>query len=545
MTKELKGIDLLRNPFFNKGTAFTKEERVKYGLVGLLPNKIRTIEEQEEIVYKKIKNINDNLQKHHFLMSLYDTNRTLFYYVVGKHVTELLPIIYTPTIGDAVMNYSNTYDTPKDAVFLDVNDIGSIRSSIEGGIEDLDEVKLIVVTDGEGVLGIGDWGVQGVDISIGKLAVYTVASGINPKSVLPVVIDGGTNNEKLLNDLEYLGNRHERVTGKKYDEFIDEFVKVTTDMFPEVLIHWEDFGRGNARRILEKYRDKICTFNDDIQGTGVMMVSALNAVAKVTNIPVKDHRILVFGGGTAGIGVSDQIKLEKIRTGLTEEEATKQFYVVDRYGLITDNMENLTEGQKKYARPAREFNKPLTDLAEIVEVVKPSVIIGTSGVPGAFTEDVVKNMCKYNEHPAIMPISNPTKLCEAKASDIIKWSKGKALVVTGSPSDPVDYNGVSYKIGQANNALLYPGLGFGIVIAKAKRVTDNMLSAAANGIASIQDLETIGASILPPVSKLKEASVLVATAVVKQAIKDGVCRADISEDTALEEVKKSIWEARY
>lgn len=541
----LKGQELLRNPFLNKGTAFTEEERKKYDLVGLLPNAIRTIDEQEKIVYERIKCFDDNLEKHLFVMNLYDTNRTLFYYVISKHVTELLPIIYTPTIGDAVINYSKKYDTPKDAVFLSVNNIEDIRKSIQASLKDLDEIKLIVVTDGEGVLGIGDWGVQGVDISVGKLAVYTVAAGINPKNVLPVVIDAGTNNEKLLNDPLYLGNKHERVTGEKYDNFIEEFVKVSMELFPEVLMHWEDFGRGNASRILEKYRDKICTFNDDIQGTGVMMVSALNAVAKVTNIPVKEHRILVFGGGTAGVGVSDQIFSEKLRSGLTEEEATKHFYLVDRYGLVTEDMENLTEGQKKYARKKGEFKTPLTDLAQIVEAVKPTVLIGTSGVPGAFTEAVVKNMAKLNERPAIMPISNPTKLCEAKAEDIIKWSDGRALVVTGSPSNPVEYNGVTYMIGQANNALLYPGLGFGIIVAKAKVVTDNMLSAAAHGIASLQDLSKPGAPILPPVAKLREASKLVATAVVKQAIKDGVNRADVTEETAMDAVQKQIWEPYY
>ncbi|WP_315073944.1 NAD-dependent malic enzyme [uncultured Clostridium sp.] len=543
--RNLKGQELLRNPFLNKGTAFTEEERKKYELVGLLPNAVRTIEEQEKVIYERTKSFEDNLEKHLFLMNLYDTNRTLFYYVLGKHVTELLPVIYTPTIGDAVINYSRKYDTPKDAVFISVDNIGDIRKAIEASLGDLDEIKLIVVTDGEGVLGIGDWGVQGVDISIGKLAVYTVAAGINPRNVLPVVIDAGTNNEKLLNDPLYLGNKHKRIVGEKYDDFIEEFVKVSIELFPEVLLHWEDFGRGNASRILEKYRDKICTFNDDIQGTGVMMVSALNAVAKVTNIPVKEHRVLVFGGGTAGIGVSDQILLEKVRSGLSEEEAKKHFYIVDRYGLVTEEMEELTEGQKKYARGKDEFKAPLTDLAQIVEEVKPTVLIGTSGVPGAFTEAVVKNMAKVNDRPAIMPISNPTKLCEAKAEDIIKWSDGRALVVTGSPSDPVEYKGVTYKIGQANNALLYPGLGFGIIVAKAKTVTDNMLSAAAHGIASLQDLSKLGAAMLPPVAKLREASKLVATAVVKQAIKDCVNRAAVTEENAMEMVEREIWEPNY
>lgn len=540
---QFKPHQLLRNPFLNKGTAFTMDERKKYNLTGLLPSYVLTIDEQEQSVYKKICSINDNLDKHLFLMNLYDTNRTLFYYVVKKHIVELLPIIYTPTIGDAVINYSKIFDTPKDAVFLSVDDAAGIKPSMQAAISDLDKIKLIVVTDGEGVLGIGDWGVQGVAISIGKLAVYTVAAGVNPKNVLPVVIDAGTNNESLLNDPCYLGARHKRITGEKYYDFIDKFVNVSTELFPEVLMHWEDFGRGNARNILQKYRDKICTFNDDIQGTGVMMVSAMNAIARVTNIPVSEHRILVFGGGTAGIGVSDQILLEKIHSGLSEEEALKHFYIVDRQGLLTEDMDDLTEGQKRYARKKGEFQKTLTDLAEIVNAVKPTVLIGTSGVHGAFTEAVIKNMAKLNERPAIMPISNPTKLCEAKAEDVIKWSDGRALVVTGSPSAPVEYKGVKYMIGQANNALLYPGLGLGIIVAKSKVVSDGMLSAAAHAIGSLQDLSQVGAPILPPVSKLREASKLVATAVVQQAVNEHINRAAISD--ASEAVQSQIWEPSY
>ncbi|MEY8001496.1 NAD-dependent malic enzyme [Clostridium sp. Mt-5] len=539
----LKGQDLLRNPFLNKGTAFTKAEREKYDLTGFLPDTVRTIDEQEKLSYDRSKDFDSNLEKHLYLMNIYDTNRTLFYYLVGKHITEFLPVIYTPTIGDAVINYSRNYDTPKDAVFLSVDHPENIKKSIELSLKDLDEIKLIVVTDGEGVLGIGDWGVQGVDISVGKLAVYTVAAGVNPKNVLPVVIDAGTNNEALLNDPSYLGNRHKRVTGKKYYDFIDRFVEISLELFPEVLLHWEDFGRGNARTILEKYRDKICTFNDDIQGTGVMMNSAINAVARATNTPVKNHRVMVFGAGTAGIGVTDQIFLEKVRNGLSQEEAKKQFYLVDRQGLLTEDIDDLTEGQKKYARPKGEFKKPLKDLAEIIRKVKPSVLIGTSGVHGAFTEEVIKSMAEVNERPAIMPISNPTKLCEATAQDMIKWSDGRALVVTGSPSDPVNYKGVTYTIGQANNALLYPGLGLGIIVAKSRIVTDGMLSAAAHGIASLQDLSKPGAPILPPVAKLREASKLVATAVVEEAIKEGLNRVPISD--ARKAVENEIWEPCY
>ncbi|HEY8805449.1 MAG TPA: NAD-dependent malic enzyme [Clostridium sp.] len=539
----LKGQELLRNPFLNKGTAFTEDERKKYELTGLLPNAVRTIEEQEQIIYNRTKDFEDKLEKRNYLMNLYDTNKTLFCYVIGKHITEFLPIIYTPTIGDAVINYSKIYDTPKDAVFLSVDHPEDIKKSIENSLKDLDEIKLIVVTDGEGVLGIGDWGVHGVDIAIGKLAVYTVAAGVNPKNVLPIVIDSGTNNERLLNNPLYIGNKHKRVTGEKYYDFIDEFVKISIDLFPEVLLHWEDLGRGNASAILEKYRSKICTFNDDIQGTGVMMVSAMSAIAEVTGIPIKDHKILVFGGGTAGVGVSDQILIEKIQSGLTYEKAIKHFYLVDRFGLITEDMDNLTEGQKKYARSKGEFNKPLTDLVDIIAVVKPTVLIGTSGVRGAFTEKAIRKMAELNEKPAIMPISNPTKLAEAKATDLINWTDGRALVVTGSPSEPIKHNGVTYTIGQANNALLYPGLGLGIIVAKAKTVSNGMLSAAAHGIASLQDFSKTGAAILPSVEKLREASKLVAIAVVEQAIKEGLNRIEITD--AKKAVEDNIWEPIY
>ncbi|MBU3180989.1 NAD-dependent malic enzyme [Clostridium psychrophilum] len=539
----LKGQDLLRNPYLNKGTAFTEQEREKYELTGLLPKAVRTIEEQAQIIYKRTKDFEDKLEKRNYLMNLYDTNKTLFCYVIGKHITEFLPIIYTPTIGDAVINYSKIYDTPKDAVFLSIDQPENIKKSIKNSLKDLDEIKLIVVTDGEGVLGIGDWGVQGVDISIGKLAVYTIAAGVNPRNVLPIVIDCGTNNEVLLNDPLYIGNKHKRVTGEKYYDFIDKFVKISLELFPKVLLHWEDLGRGNASAILEKYRSKMCTFNDDIQGTGVMMVSAMTAIAEVTGIPIKDHKILVFGGGTAGVGVSDQILLEKVQSGLSKEDAIKQFYLVDRFGLITDDMENLTDGQKKYARAKSEFKKPLTDLAEIVAATKPTVLIGTSGVHGAFAEKAVRKMAELNKKPAIMPISNPTKLAEAKATDLIKWTDGRALVVTGSPSQPIEHNGVTYTIGQANNALLYPGLGLGIIVAKAKTVSDGMLSAAAHGITSLQDFSKAGAAILPSVEKIREASKLVAIAVVKQAIKEGLNRIEIKDATKA--VEDAIWEPIY
>lgn len=539
----LRGKALLNHPFYNKGTAFTEEEREKYQLQGLLPTKVRSLEEQTNLEYASLSKITDNYKKNQYLMNIYHTNRILFYALVSKHLVELLPIIYTPTIADSVMKYSSDYKVPNDAVFLDVNHPETIKASLLNATTDLEQIDLLVITDGEGVLGIGDWGINGVMISVGKLAVYTVASGLNPRHVLPIVIDNGTNREALLNDPDYLGNRHPRKTGTEYLTYIDAFIKEAKALFPGVLFHWEDFGRSNASVILEKYKNEITTFNDDIQGTGVMMAAAMHAAAEVSNKAIEAHRYLIFGAGTAGVGVADQIRMEMQLAGLSEEEAYKHFYLVDRYGLVTDDMNDLTDGQKRYARKVSEFGKALPTLEEAVEAVKPSVLIGTSGQPGSFTEGVIRKMASYNERPAIMPISNPTNLAEAKANDIIKWSNGQALVVTGSPSDPVEYQGVSYQIGQANNALLYPGLGLGIVAAKASRVTEKMLSSAANGIVSLQDLEKRGASILPPVKYVREASKLVAIAVVEAAISDGVATKEITDPTAA--VEEIMWEAAY
>ena len=543
--KQLKGKELLYDPFLNKGTAFTYKERKTYELTGLLPTVVRTLEEQVRIEYEKVSQYETDYEKNKYLMQIYNMNRILYYRLVEDHLVELMPIIYTPTIADAVMNFSHDYERPNEAVYLDTDHPEDIREALQNGAEGLDHIDLMVITDGEGVLGIGDWGIEGVMISVGKLAVYTVAGGMNPERVLPVIVDNGTNREELLRDADYIGKKSIRKTGEEYYFFIEKLVQEAEKLFPGVLFHWEDFGRGNAGIILEKYRNRICTFNDDIQGTGVMMSAAMNAVAKVTGTPVTEHRYVIFGGGTAGCGVADQILLEMMLQGMPREEAIKHFYLVDRYGLVTDNMEGLTAGQGKFARMESEFPLPLTELADIIEAVRPSVLIGTSGQSGKFTETVVRKMAEYNENPAILPISNPTKLCEARAEDVICWSDGRALVVTGSPSQPVTYKGTTYVIGQANNALLYPGLGLGIVVAKAKTVTDGMLSAAAHGIVSLQDLSKPGAPILPPVKYVREASRLVAKAVVKAALQDGVANAEIADADIDFAVEAAIWTPAY
>lgn len=538
-----KGKAILNNPFLNKGTAFSLAERADLEIEGLLPSAVQTLAQQIEVTYAQLSQLESRYAKNKFLMNLYNTNRILYYALVGEHVKELLPVIYTPTIADSVREFSTDFVRPNDAVYLDVNHPETIEAVLKNASHDLEQVDLLVITDGEGVLGIGDWGVQGVMISVGKLAVYTVAAGMDPRRVLPIVIDNGTNRKELLEDPNYLGNRQERKTGQEYWDYIDQFVTTAKTLFPKVLFHWEDFGRGNASVILEKYRNEVTTFNDDIQGTGVMMSAALNSVAEVTKKPVQDHTFVIFGAGTAGIGVTEQIKLEMTLNGLSEEEANKRFYLVDRFGLVTKDQENLTEGQQRFARDKSEFEGSVSTLAEVIKAVKPSVLIGTSGQAGSFTKEIIEDMASFNERPAILPISNPTDLQEATAKDILTFTNGRGLVVTGSPSEPVTIGDVTYHIGQANNALLYPGLGLGIVISKASTVTDSMLSAAAHGIANFQDLSQPGMALLPPLDAVRPASKAVAMVVVNAAIKDGVATQEIQD--VEQAVDSAVWKAIY
>ncbi len=535
--------ELISDPLKNKGTAFTQEERDKFGLNGLIPPVKQTIEEQAKRVYQHYQSKPDNLEKRLFLMDVYAINRTLFYYLMGEHLVEFMPIVYDPTVAESIEKYSDLY-LSADAVYLSIDDPDDIGRALKH-FADGRMIRLIAVTDGEGILGIGDWGLNGGEIATGKLAVYTAAAGINPEQVIPVVLDVGTNNPKLLDNPNYLGNRHKRIYGKLYDQFIDRFVQEVARLFPDALLHWEDFGRSNAANILEKYQDKLCTFNDDIQGTGVVILAALNGSMRISQLSMQDQKIIVFGAGTAGCGIADQIAEAMVRDGhMAPEEAKMHFYLIDRQGLILDNMADLTEGQRKYARPSEKFDHlSMQTLIDVVKQVHPTVLIGTSTAPGAFTEEVVKEMSAHTERPAIFPISNPTKLVEAKAADVIKWSDGKALVCTGIPSDPVEWNGVTYKIGQGNNALVYPGIGFGAIVAHAKVVNKNMLIAAAKAVGDIIDYTRPGAPILPEVGLLKEISRKVAIAVVTQAVKDHVNRVDIEDPE--QAVDQCIWKARY
>ncbi|MEJ6470585.1 NAD-dependent malic enzyme [Fusobacterium nucleatum] len=539
-----KSYEVLNDPFLNKGTAFTKEERKELELIGLLPPQIQTIEEQAEQVYAQYKSKEPLINKRRFLMEIFDTNRTLFYYLFSQHVVEFMPIVYDPVIAENIENYSELYVNPQNAVYLSIDSPETIEESLKNATKDR-EIRLIVVTDAEGILGIGDWGTNGVDISVGKLMVYTAAAGIDPKSVLPVVLDAGTNRETLLEDKLYLGNRHKRVYGDKYYDFVDKFVQTAEKLFPRLYLHFEDFGRSNAANVLHKYWKTYPVFNDDIQGTGIITLAGILGALKISGEKLTDQKYMCFGAGTAGAGIADRVYQEMLQQGLSENEARSRFYLVDKQGLLFDDMDDLTPEQKPFARKRVEFTNAneLTNLEAAVKAVKPTILVGTSTQPNTFTETIVKEMASYTARPIIFPLSNPTKLAEATAENLIKWTDGKALIATGIPADPVEYNGVTYEIGQANNALIYPALGLGAIASTAKLMTNEMISKAAHSLGGIVDTTKPGAATLPPVSKLTEFSQRVAEAVGQCALDQKLNREDITDiKAAIEKIK---WIPKY
>lgn len=536
-----RGQEIVNNPFLNKGTAFTEEERKTLNLQGMLPPRVQTLEEQTARVYKEYLTKSNDLEKRVYLMSIFNENRVLFYATFAEHVSEFMPIVYDPTIADSIENYSRMYVNPQNAAFLSINqdDKETIRQSLINAAEGRN-IKLLVVTDGEGILGIGDWGTQGIDIPVGKLMVYSAAAGIDPSEVLPVVIDAGTTRKELLEDPLYLGLDQERDYSEKYYDFVDKFVTEAEDLFPNLYLHFEDFGRANAANILDKYKDKYLVFNDDIQGTGIIVLAGVLGGLNISGEKMVDQKYLCFGAGTAGVGIAQRVAEEMVQSGLSEEEAKKRFYMVDKQGLLFDDMPDLTPGQKEFARSRSEFanSEDLTDLLSVVKAVHPTIMVGTSTVHGAFTEDVIKEMAAHTERPIVMPISNPTKLTEATAADVIKWSDGRALVATGIPSAPVEYNGVTYEIGQANNALVYPGIGLGATAATATKLSDKMISAAAHSLGGIVDPNQPGAAILPPVDQLTEFSQTVANSVAQTAVDEGITRETITDVKAAVEAEK-------
>ncbi|HFC8829251.1 TPA: malolactic enzyme [Neisseria subflava] len=536
--------DILNNPFLNKGTAFTLEERKELGLIGLLPPYVQTIEEQAAQTYAQMQTKVNDLEKRLFLMEIFNTNRTLFYYLFSQHLEEFNPIVYDPTIADTIEGYSDLFVDPQYAGYLDINHPENIEATLKNAAGDR-EIRLIVVTDAEGILGIGDWGTNGVDISVGKLMVYTGAAGIDPSMVLPLVIDAGTNREELRNNPNYLGNRHERVRGDRYYDFIDQFVQTAERLFPKLYLHWEDFGRLNAANILEKYRKQIPTFNDDIQGTGIVTLGGIFGSLNISGEKLTDQVYLCYGGGTAGAGIASRVLREMVNKGLSEEEAYKRFFMVDKQGLLFDDMDDLTPEQKPFAKKRADFSNAdkLTDLLEVVKTVKPTILVGTSTQPNTFTKEIVEAMCENTERPMIFPLSNPTELAEASAKDLIEWSDGKAFVATGIPADTVSYKGVDYVIGQANNALIYPGLGLGMLASEASLLTDEMIGAAAHSLSGIVNPGQPGAPVLPPFKYVADVSIKVAEAVAKKAQEQGLARA--KETDMAKAVRDLKWYPTY
>ena len=540
----MRGHEILNNPFLNKGTAFTMEERKELGLIGILPPYVQTIEEQAEQAYQHFLRKPSNLEKRHFLMEIFNTNRTLFYYLFNQHIVEFNPIVYDPVIAETIEEYSELYVDPQYAAYLDINHPENIEETLRNAAGDRD-IRLIVVTDAEGILGIGDWGVQGVDISVGKLMIYTAAAGIDPASVMPLVIDAGTNRKELLENPMYLGNRHERVTGDQYYEFIDKFVQTAENMFPKLYLHWEDFGRSNAANILNKYKKEIPTFNDDIQGTGIVVLGGIFGAMDITGEKLTDQVYLCYGGGSAGAGIADRVHAEMVSEGLTPEEAYKHFFMIDKQGLLFDDMEDLTPAQKPFAKKREDFADcgDMTSLLNVIKTVKPTILVGTSTDAGAFTKEVVEAMCENTERPVIFPISNPTKKLEATAEQVIEWSDGKAFVATGVPSGTVSYKGVDYQIGQANNALIYPGLGLGMLASEASLLTDEMIGAAAHSLSGLVDPGQPGAPVLPPFQYVTEVSIKVAEAVAKKAQEQGLAQAE--EKDMAKAVRDLKWYPKY
>ncbi len=535
---------LLHDPFVNKGTAFTQAERDQYGLNGLLPSAVQTLDQQVTQAYAQYQSKATMLEQRLFLMQLFNTNHVLFYKLFAAHLTEFMPVVYDPTIADTIENYSALFVEPQNATYLSIDAQDDIEAALRHSANGRD-IRLLVVTDAEGILGIGDWGTQGVDIAVGKLMVYTAAAGIDPAQVLPVVLDAGTNNQALLDDPLYFGNRHPRVYGEAYHAFVDRFVAIAERVFPKLYLHFEDFGRANAADILDQYKNQITTFNDDIQGTGIIVLAGMLGALNISKQKMTDQIYLSFGAGTAGAGIAARIYQEFLQQGMAPAEAKTHFYLVDKQGLLFADDPTLTPAQRVFARQRSEFANAdeLTTLEAVVKAVHPTVLVGTSTQPGSFTESVVKEMAAHTPRPIIFPLSNPTKLAEAKAADLIRWTQGRALVATGIPAAPVDYDGVTYEIGQANNALVYPGLGLGTIAATSKLLTDSMISAAAHSLGGIVDPDQPGAAVLPPVSKLNAFSKTVALAAARQAVKEGLNQEPIQDVEAA--VSALQWQPEY
>jgi malate dehydrogenase (oxaloacetate-decarboxylating) len=541
------GNTLLELPLLNKGSAFTADERKNFNLHGLIPHVAETIEEQSQRSYQQYCAFNDAINKHIYLRNIQDTNETLFYHLIENHLTEMMPIIYTPTVGEACQRFSDIYRRHR-GIFISYPD----RDQIDDILHNVNRrnVKVIVITDGERILGLGDQGIGGMGIPIGKLSLYTACGGISPAYTLPITLDVGTNNQQLLNDPIYMGCRQPRISGEEYYNFVDMVIEAIQRRWPEALIQFEDFAQKNAMPLLEKYRDKICCFNDDIQGTAAVSVGSLIAASRAAKKQLKDQVIAFLGAGSAGCGIAEQIIAQMTAEGLSDAEARKRVFMVDRFGLITENQPNLLDFQRKLAQKPEEVAKwgnadEIISLLDVVKNAKPTVLIGVSGQPGLFTKEVIETMADHCDSPIVLPLSNPTSRVEAVPADIIEWTKGKALIATGSPFAPVIYQDRIYNVSQCNNSYIFPGIGLGVIASGAKRVTDNMLMASSNALADCSPkLQDPNADLLPDLSQIQQISKVIAVKVAQAAMQDGVApMMDLSD--LQQKIEANFWKPEY
>ena len=543
-----RGMAVLTTPLLNKGTAFSIEEREELGLTGLLPPVISTLETQVACAYAQYQRLPDALSKNIYLTALHDRNEVLFFRLLSEHLREMIPIVNDRTVGQAMEQYHHECRRPR-GVYLSIDHPDAIEEAFGNLGAGPGDVDLILATDAEQIFGIGDWGVGGIEISIGKRAIYTAAGGIDPTRVIPVMLDVGTNRESLLANPMYPGNRHVRVRGERYDIFIDAYVKAAVKLFPNAVLQWEDFGPGNGRRILDKYRDRIRTFSDDLQGTGTIVLAAAVSAMRICGTLVRNQRVVIFGAGVAGIGIADLLRDVMIDSGAAQEDAARRFWCVDCDGLLIQDMgDRLHDYQASYARPASEVKAWRRDgnairLAEVIRQVRPTMLIGTSGSSGVFTEAIVKEMARHADRPIIFPLSSPASLAEGTPADLIEWTEGRALVVTGSSFTPVTHRGITHVVGQANNAMVYPGLGLGTIVSRARVISVGMLAAAANALSSLVAVRLPGASLLPHIDDLRSVTVTVAVAVAEAAVEEGLAEAELPD--IVQQVEDAMWDPEY
>lgn len=541
------GPSLLETPLLNKGSSFTARERASFNLTGLVPPRFETIEEQVERAYMQYSSFDEPLNKHIYLRAIQDNNETLFYNLVQRHIEEMMPIIYTPTVGDACEQFSDIYRSSR-GLFVSWEERHQLDDIVRNATKR--KVKVIVVTDGERILGLGDQGIGGMGIPIGKLSLYTACGGISPAYTLPVMLDVGTNNEKLLNDPMYMGARHPRIGQQEYDEFVDMFIKAVKRRWPEVMIQFEDFAQPNAMPILNRYRDQICCFNDDIQGTAAVTLGTILAACRMKDRKLSDMNVVFVGAGSAGCGIAEMLIQQMVHEGLSDEQARKQVFMIDRFGLVTEGMEDLRDFQQRLQTSQADiadwtFSGEYASLLDVMHCAQPDVLIGVSGQPGLFTEQVIRAMKQNCELPIIFPLSNPSRQVEARPEQVIEWTDGEVVIATGSPFKPVEYKGAVYPIAQCNNSYIFPGIGLGVIASKARLISDEMLMAASNALAGASPMANTGeGGLLPPLTEIAYLSRNIAFAVAKVAMEQELAL-EMTDEALLDAIEKNFWKAEY